>query len=95
MSARCRTPRRWFHTCDRDATIQRGRVEAKAALAAIEDATLPIGQVECDGYDCVVCTPMEAEIHLAACDRDAAGLAVGGEAEWAWREWLWFGEVAA
>lgn len=22
-------------------------------------------------------------------------LAIGGEAEWAWREWCWFGEVAA
>lgn len=66
----------------RDGLRMRQQVEERAAVDAIDGAIVEHVAVDHD-YSGPIDEPMPDD------------LAIGGEAEWAWREWIWFGEVAA
>ena len=77
MSSRCRTQR-----ARRDSWADEGRfARRRAAVAAARDAI--------DGVVLDVIVDYDSGVHEVPADD---GTAVGGEAEWAWCEWTWFGE---
>jgi hypothetical protein len=59
--------------------LKRDRAGEEAAVEAIAEAVEPV----------------DLEYSGPVPEPEDDAIAVGGEPEWTWAEWLWFGEVAA